>query len=146
MTPRERWMMDAVQESYATASPALMAPGRYAPAPHADLVNRGMTQRFYILTFFFFFLHSLYSFSLPHSQWDSWIYSATSSLALCCAEQSILQPMGLLYKVLHQIQMTDARANHSRRSWSKMAHLGAHEGPAGVPWKMYTPTCDTVCF
>ena len=33
-----RWMMDARQESYATAPSALMASGRYTPAPNADLV------------------------------------------------------------------------------------------------------------
>lgn len=42
--------MDARQESYATAPSALMASGRYTPAPNADLVLR-MTQRFYTLTF-----------------------------------------------------------------------------------------------
>lgn len=52
-------------------------------------------------------LRSLYPFSLPRSQWDSWIYSTISSLALCCAEQSILQQTGPLYKVLHQLQMRD---------------------------------------
>ena len=45
-----RWMMDARQESYATAPSALMARGRYTPAPNADLLLR-MTQRFYTLTF-----------------------------------------------------------------------------------------------
>lgn len=33
-----RWMMDARQESYATAPSAPMASGRYTPAPNADLV------------------------------------------------------------------------------------------------------------
>lgn len=115
-----RWMMDAMQESYATASSALMAPGRYTPAPRADLVAEGWHS-----DSTFSVLRSLYPFSLPHSQWDSWIYSAISSLALCCAEQSILQQTGLLYRVLHQLQMRDRQATRSGRSCGGSA--GGHK-------------------
>lgn len=45
-----------------------------------------MTQQFCTLTFAF----SIPIFSLSHN-WDSWIYSTISSLALYCAEQSTLQ-------------------------------------------------------
>lgn len=56
--------MDTRQESYATAPSALMAPGRYTPAPNADLLLR-MTQRFYTLTFALsFYTHFL---SLTHN-------------------------------------------------------------------------------
>lgn len=121
--PQERWMMDAVQQSYATSSSALMAPGRRAPAPHADLV----TERWHSnSTFSLFFLYAPpYSFSLPHSQWDSWIYSRHPRWLLCGAEQSILQPTGLLCKVVHQIQMTETQGDDSRGCWSKIAHLEA---------------------
>lgn len=96
--------MDARQESYATAPSALMVLGRYTPAPNADLLLR-MTQRFYT---HFWTLYT-YFLSLTHKG-DRWIYSTISSLALCCAEQSILQQAGLLYRVLHQLQMRDRRA------------------------------------
>lgn len=42
-------MTNAMQESYAIPLSALMVPGRYTPAPDADLLLR-MTQRFYTLT------------------------------------------------------------------------------------------------
>lgn len=41
-------MTNAMQESYAIPLSALMVPGRYTPAPDADLLLR-MTQRFYTL-------------------------------------------------------------------------------------------------
>lgn len=124
-----RWMMDAMQESYETASSGLMASGRYTPAPRADLVVEGWHS-----DSTFSVLRSLYPFSLPHSQWDSWIYSAISSLALCCAEQSILQQTGLLYRVLHQLQMRDRQATHSRRSCG--GALGGTKRTAGGPLKL----------
>lgn len=78
--------------------------------PRADLVAEGWHSNST-----FSVLRSLYPFSLPHSQWDSWIYSAISSLALCCAEQSVLQQTGLLYRDLHQLQTRDRQATHSGR-------------------------------
>lgn len=102
-------VIDTRYESYATAPFALMASGRHTPAPNADLLLR-MTQQFYTLTLYTNFL------SLTHNG-DSWIYSTISSLALCCAEQSILQA-GLLYRVLQQLQMRDRRAIGGLIGWS----------------------------
>lgn len=109
--------MDARQESYATAPSALMAPGRYTPAPNADadLLLR-MTQRFYTLTFAL----SIPIFSPSFNNGDSWIYSTMSSLALCCAEQSTLQHAGPLYRVLQQLQMRDRRAIEWGIDWVKL--------------------------
>lgn len=81
--------MDARQESYATAPSALMASSRYTPAPSADLVAEDDTA---ILHSHFCALYTHF-LSLTHNG-DSWIYSTISSLALCCAEQSILQQAG----------------------------------------------------
>ena len=97
--------MDARQESYATAPSALMVLGRCTPAPNADLVAEDDTA---ILHSHFCALYTHF-LSLTHNG-DSWIYSTISSLALCCAEQSILQQAGPLYRVLHQLQMRDRRA------------------------------------
>lgn len=107
--------MDARQESYAIAPSALMAPGRYTPAPNADLLLR-MTQRFYTLTFCALYTHFL---PLTHNG-DSWIYTTISSLALCCAEQSNLQQAGPLYRVLHQLQMRDRRAIEWGIDWVEL--------------------------
>lgn len=109
--------MDARQESYATAPSALMAPGRYTPAPDADLLPR-MTQRFYHSHFCALYTHFL---SLTHNG-DSWIYSTISSLALCCAEQSILQQAGLLYRVLQRLQMRDRQAIEWVEPGSQILH------------------------
>lgn len=68
--------MDARQESYATALSALMASGRYTPAPNADLVAEDDTA---ILHSHFCALYTHF-LSLTHNG-DSWIYSTISSLA-----------------------------------------------------------------
>lgn len=54
--------------------------------------------------------------SLTHNG-DSWIYTTISSLALCCAEQSILPHAGPLYRVLRQLQMRDRQAIEWGTDW-----------------------------
>lgn len=90
--------MDDWQKSYEIALSAHMASGRYTSITNADLVAEDDTAIPHFCTLYTHFL------SLTHNA-DSWIYSTISSLALCCAEQSILQQTGPLYRVLHQLPM-----------------------------------------
>lgn len=91
-------MIGAWQESQAIAPSALIASGRYTPVPNADLVAEDDTA---ILHPRFCALYTHFLFH-THNE-DSWIYSTISSLALCCAEQSILQQTAPLYRVLHPL-------------------------------------------